>query len=153
MLVKGGTGGNLCQCQYKATYTIYETSRDPLINFYGRPLFLSGSGQHSFWRVLISPIAPKGWRRFCVEHIQLWAVAVCELPSQTKVAIMPTCQHPACNYWKFWLVLRYWPFLEGYFDNEDYWVYTMCHQKGPTPVRESNSLSQGLRKHILKTIA
>ena len=43
-----------------------------------------------FLGVPISPIAPKTVCRICVDHTQLWAIAVCKLPSQTKVAITPT---------------------------------------------------------------
>ena len=48
----------------------------------------------SFWGVLINPIARKAMWCICVGHIQLWAVAVCKLPSQTKVATMPTNIRP-----------------------------------------------------------
>ena len=51
---------------------------------------MSIPGQPSFSRELFSPIAQKGVLCICVAHIQLWAVAVCKLPSEPKVAIMPT---------------------------------------------------------------
>ena len=47
-----------------------------------------------FSGVLISPTAPKAVYRICVDHIQLWAVAVCELRSQNKFEIMPTNNRP-----------------------------------------------------------
>ena len=40
--------------------------------------------------VLIYPIAPKVVCRICVYHFQLWAVTVCNLPFQAKVASTPT---------------------------------------------------------------
>ena len=51
---------------------------------------MSSSGQASFAGMLMSPIASKTVWHICVYHIQLWYIAVCKLPSQTKVAIMPT---------------------------------------------------------------
>ena len=51
-------------------------------------------GQASFLEVLISLIAPNVVRRICVYHIYLWAIAVCKLPSQTDVVIMPTNKRP-----------------------------------------------------------
>ena len=71
-----------------------KTSRDPLANFYGRPSLLCRLGRPSFSGVLVSLIAPKAVWYICVYHIQLWAVAVGKLPSQTKVAIMPTNSWP-----------------------------------------------------------
>ena len=44
--------------------------------------------------MLISPIAPKAVWRFCVDHIQLWAIAVCKLLSENIVLIMPTTTQP-----------------------------------------------------------
>ena len=41
---------------------------------------------------------PKAVWRFCVDHIQLWAVAVYKLPSQTKVAIMNTNIRPVLRF-------------------------------------------------------
>ena len=88
-------GENRCQCQYKATDNIQMTSRGP-INFCGQPslypvpvnlrstLFLR-SADLDYW--------PKGsvahlW------HIQLWAIAVCKLLLQPKVAIVTTSIRP-----------------------------------------------------------
>ena len=62
------------------------TSRD----CYGRPSLLSSPGALSFSAVLISLVTPKAARRIYVDHIQLWAVAVCKLLFQPTVAIMKT---------------------------------------------------------------
>ena len=66
-----------------------KTSRDPLTNIYGQSSFLSGPGRSSFSGVLISPVVPKAMWCICVHYIPLWPIAVCEIPSQSKVAIMP----------------------------------------------------------------
>ena len=55
---------------------------------------MSSPGQPSPSAVLISPMAQKSVWHICVDHIQLWAVAVCQVPFQTKVAIMPTNIRP-----------------------------------------------------------
>ena len=83
-------GDNLCQCQYKAPENIFKDPRNHLTKNYGLLLLLSSPVLLSFSGVLISQIAPKAVWRICVDHIQLWAIAVCKLPLQTKVAIMPT---------------------------------------------------------------
>ena len=48
----------------------------------------------TFSGVPISPITSKALWHTCGDHIQLWAVDVCKLPSQTKVAIMRTNIRP-----------------------------------------------------------
>ena len=67
-------GGNLCQCQYKASNYIWRTSRDPLTNLYGRPSLLSCPNPPSILGVLIS-------------HLSQWQCG-------TKVAVMPTNIQP-----------------------------------------------------------
>ena len=67
-------GGNLCQCQYKASNYIWRTSRDPLTNLYGRPSLLSCPNPPSFLGVVIS-------------HLSQWQCG-------TKVAVMPTNIQP-----------------------------------------------------------
>ena len=56
--------------------------------------FLSIPGQHSFSWVLISPIAPKTVWHIFANHIQVLAIAICKLSSQTIVAIMLTNIRP-----------------------------------------------------------
>ena len=79
---------NQCQCKHKAPENILKNIRDPLTKLFGRPSLLSSLGPFSFSGELISPIALK-WR-ICVAYIQLWVVAVCKLPSPTKLAVIPT---------------------------------------------------------------
>ena len=69
---------------------IFKDRPRPLTNFCDRPSLSSCPGQSSFSGVLISPIAPKALWHICVDHILLWIVAVWKLPSQTKVANMPS---------------------------------------------------------------
>ena len=80
-------------------------------------------------------------------YSQLWALAVFKSPSQTKVAIVKTC-----DYWKYCFVLRPWPwpFSEG--DEETYWTVTMCHLKVIGSIHKGSSLNQQLLEHLLKTI-
>ena len=66
----------------------------PPDKLYGRPSLMSSPGQPSPSGVLISPMAQKAVWHICVDHIQLWAVAVCKVPFQIKVAIMPTNIRP-----------------------------------------------------------
>ena len=47
-----------------------------------------------FSGVLISPIDPKAVYRICVDHIQLWIVAVCKLHFQNKMVIIPANTQP-----------------------------------------------------------
>ena len=72
---------NRCQCQCNAPDNIQRTSRGP-INFCGQP---------SLYPVQSADLdnCPKGSVAH-VWHIQLWAIAVCKLLSQTKVAIVTT---------------------------------------------------------------
>ena len=79
--------------------------------------------------VLISPIAPYVMWRICVDHIQLYEPSR-QLPSETKVAIMPTnirlvIIETICS------GLRSWAFSEG--DDENYWSVTRCHLKSSMP--------------------
>ena len=57
-------------------------------------IIFSSPSQPFFYQVLIFPIAPKAVYRICFDHIQLWAVVVCQLPSQTKLVIMSTNIRP-----------------------------------------------------------
>ena len=59
-------------------------------------------------------------------------------------------QYPDCNHWKYCSVLRSSAFSEG--DADNYWSVTRCHQDVLHCVYESNSLTQGLRVHLLKMI-
>ena len=81
-------GVNLCHCQYNApgnNYLLWPSDK-----CYVHPSLLFCPGQPSFLGVRISPIATKVVWRICVDHIQLWAVAVCKLPSQSKLPIILT---------------------------------------------------------------
>ena len=51
--------------------------------------FFSSARQPFFSGVLISPIVPKAMLHIGAAHVQLRAIAVYKLPSQTKVTIMP----------------------------------------------------------------
>ena len=77
-------------------------------------------------RESISPITPKAVWHNCVDHIQLWAVAVCKLPSQTKAATMPTNTRPVIIE-KYCLVLWCWHFLQG--NVENCWSVTRYYLK------------------------
>ena len=90
---------------YKAHDDKKDLSR-PTDKLYGRPSLLSSSGQLSFSRVLISPIALKAVWWICIEHIQLWAVSVCKLPFETNVAIMSTNIQKLLNYLIIELVIE-----------------------------------------------
>ena len=59
--------------------------------------------------VLISPIAPKA---IVVDHIQLWAVVACKLPSPTKFGNHVN-QYPISKYRKYCSVLGPWAFFRG----------------------------------------
>ena len=81
-------GVNLCHCQYNApgnNYLLWPSDK-----CYVHPSLLFCPGQPFFLGVRISPIATKVVWRICVDHIQLWAVAVCKLPSQNKLPIILT---------------------------------------------------------------
>ena len=71
----------------------------------------------------MSPVAPKAICRMCVDHAQLWAIALCKLPSQTKVVIMPTNNRPVFieNIFRF--------SCRGLSYREKYWSVTKCHLK------------------------
>ena len=144
-------GGNLCQCQYKASGKIWMTSRAPLTKFYVQPSLLSSPGRPSFSGVLISPLALKAMWCIYVDHIQLWVVAVCNSLSQIKVAIMWTSIRPVIIK-KYCSVVRSRAFsFSG--DVENYGSVARCHLiKVLRSVRESNSLTQWLRRRLLKKI-
>ena len=82
------------------------------------------------------------------QNIKMWAVTVCKLPSQTKVAIMPTNIQPVIIENIFFF--RPWASLEG--DVENYWSVTRCHLKVLCHVHENSSLTQGLSRHLLKKV-
>ena len=72
----------------------HKTPRDPLRNLYGLPSILSSPDQPSFSGLMISQNTTKVVWCICVDHSQLWAITVCKLPSETKVAIMPNNIRP-----------------------------------------------------------
>ena len=84
-------GANLYQYQYKAPDNIQKTTRELLTTFIV---------DHHFGPVPISLLSREGWfpsnatLRICFDHIQLCAVAVCKLLSQTKVTNLPTNIQP-----------------------------------------------------------
>ena len=88
--VNNGEAGDL-----KHYRTHYDVSvMNPLARFYGRPLLCPG--QPSFFTGCADFCnSSKGIRcSICGDGIQLWVVAVCQLPSQTKAAIIPTKSLP-----------------------------------------------------------
>ena len=66
---------------------------------------------------------PKGNVAHFVDLIQLWAVAVCNFPSRTKVGIIPT-NIRSVIFWKYCSVLRF-----SKRNVENYWSVTWCHLK------------------------
>ena len=78
---------------------------------------------------------PNAVWRFCVDHS-------CEPSQYAKIppkSANHTNQYPACNVWKYCSVLTSSAFSEG--DVEHHWSVT-----------RSNSLTQGLPGHLMKTI-
>ena len=73
-------GANLCLCQCKDLDDIQKTSRDHLTKFYGlwSTTPMSSRVQPSYSVVLFFSLASKAVGRICVDHIQLWAAAVCK---------------------------------------------------------------------------
>ena len=126
---------NLCQYQYKSPANIFKASREPLTNFHGRPLPLSCPGQPSFSDVLISPIASKSVWRICVDVIQLWAIVVCKVQYQTKVAIMAINIRLVVN--EIIVRLSRLGLSRGWVDVENYPSTTKCYLKVLRRIRES----------------
>ena len=88
--VNNGEAGDL-----KHYRTHYDVSvMNPLARFYGRPLLCPG--QPSFFTGCADFCNSSKCIRcsICGDGIQLWVVAVCQLPSQTKAAIIPTNSLP-----------------------------------------------------------
>ena len=87
-------GGNLFQYQYKHNALVNIKQRVLLRPFkklnYDRPPPLSSHTYFSVLGVLTSSIAPKTMWCICVDYIRIWAIAVCKLPSQSKIEIKPT---------------------------------------------------------------
>ena len=81
--------GILFQRLYKAPNNIWKIPRDPLTKFYSWPSLFSSPRQPFLAGVLISRTVAKAVWWVCVDHIQLWDAAVCKLPYQTDVPIMP----------------------------------------------------------------
>ena len=103
------------------------------------------SREYSLSWVLISPTAPKAVWRICVDHIQLWAVVVCKLPSQTKAAIIrPVIIENIFRFSCIGLSQMQMSRITG--------VSQGAILKVPRRVHASSSFTQGLRGHLLKTI-
>ena len=97
------------------------------MTIFKRPLVTSFSG------VLIFPIVPRAVWCICVDHIQLRAVAVCKLPSQTKVAIMPNSIRSVI-FKNYLAVVRSWGFSEGDVENQCSVISVIwCHLKRAMP--------------------
>ena len=110
---------------------------------------LSIPGQPPFSRVLITPIAPYAVWHICVDHIQLWAIVVCKLLSETIVVIMPTIIQPVI----IENIIQFSGLGLPHRENvENYWSVTGCNLKVLRYVCESSSRTQGLCWHLLKTI-
>ena len=142
-------GGNLCQYQYKAPANIEKTPCNHLTNFYGRPSLLSIPSQSYISGVLISPIISNEVWPICADHIQLWAVTVFKLLSQTKVVMMPTNIRPVIienivQFTSLWLSKREIMKITG--------VSQCAACRVIRCVRENSNLTQGLREHLLKTV-
>ena len=98
--------GNLCQFQIKLNENIQQmTFRDPLTKSFCRPRFWSCPGQTFFPWVLVCRFPQLPPNTAChnwVNRIQLWAVAVSKLQSQTK---WQSCQPTnTCSHWNHYAV-------------------------------------------------
>ena len=100
-------------------------------------LFFSG--------VQVSPMAPKAMWSTCLDHIQLWVITVCKLPSGNHAN-----QYRASNYWKYCLIIRSWAFSEGEVGN--YSSVTRCYLKIPAPYSWEQQSYSGVTGHLLKAI-
>ena len=124
-------GGNLCLCQYRAL----EILKRPLAT-----LWQTFMVDHHFGPVPTSLLSPACWFpqfapwavwHICVDHIQLWAVVACKLPSQTKEVIVPINNRP--------VIIKNIVQLSGFGrvlrggDNENHWSVTRRNVKSPTP--------------------
>ena len=142
-------GGYLCQCQYETPDNISKTSRDPLTNFYAQPSQLFSPGEPSIPAVLVSPTATKEVWCICVDEFQLGAIAVCKLPTQTNVTIMPT--HIGPVYVGKAVQLSSLGFSQEEISrtsrvSHDVTIKVLRH------VHEKSSLTQGLHGQLLKPI-
>ena len=101
-------GGNLCQCQYKASNYIWRTSRD-----FSRPSNKLVWSTITF--VLSQSTIRLGSANFSLVPMAVWH----QSGSHAN-------QYPACNH----CVLSSWSFSER--DVENYWSCTRCHRKSST---------------------
>ena len=106
------------------------TSCDPLTTVCSQPSLWSCSGKPFFSVVLISLVVLRAMCCIFNDHIQLWVVNVCKLPSQTEVIIIATNIRPVLIEHIFQFLLGSQAFSE--WDVGNYWSVTRCHLKSPT---------------------